>query len=72
MILTVEYKKDEVEIYTDQEGLNLLIEKLLLLQKRGGHEHLITPSWAGNELTEQKQCSSNELINHLCVILKPS
>ncbi len=71
MLLTVEYKKEEVEIYADVQGLDLLIERLLLLKKRGGHEHLMTPSWGGNELTEQKQSPANELIHHLCIMIQP-
>lgn len=71
MLLTTEYnKKGFVEIHFDQEGLDLLIGRLESLRQRGkqDHEHLMTPSWAGNELTEEKQGSDNELINHLCLI----
>ncbi len=73
MLFTVEYHKDGiVEIYCDKEGLSLLITRLMRLQKDGkGHEHFMTPSWAGNELTEEKQYPENELINHLCIMLKP-
>jgi hypothetical protein len=77
MVLTVEHKigtdhkldEAEVEIYCDPEGLDVLLRKLTLLKARGGHTHLMSSSWAGSELTEQKQGESTTLINHLCVIL---
>lgn len=73
MLLTVEYdsKAESVEIYCDREGLELLIRKLNMLAQNGGHTHLMTPSWAGNELTEVKQAGNTELINHLVIALKP-
>jgi hypothetical protein len=73
MLLTVEYdSKGVVEIHCDGEGLDSLIGRLSELKKRGGHDHLKTPTWAGNELTEEKQNASNELINHLEVFVWPS
>ncbi len=72
MLLTVEYdNKGAVEIYFDREGLAFLIEKLSRLREHGGHDHLMTPSWAGYELTEEKQNPENDLINHLCITLMP-
>lgn len=79
MLLTVEHKlgsngrldQAEVEIYCDKDGLDLLLHELAILKEKGGHVHLMSPSWAGNELTEQKQGEQNALINHLCVMLVP-
>ncbi len=73
MLLTVEYndKNEVVEIHCDKEGLDSLIEKLESLRKHGGHDHLKTPSWAGSELTEEKQGAENLLINHLYILLWP-
>ena len=72
MLLTVEYnKEDGVEIHCDSEGLELLVSKLNVLKQHGGHEHLMTPAWAGTELTEEKQGDGNELINHLKILLWP-
>jgi len=72
VLLTVEYNKDgAVEIHLDKEGLDFLIERLDKLRKHGGHDHLKTPSWAGWELTEEKQGTENELIHHLCIRLWP-
>lgn len=68
MILTFEAKKgvdQEIEIYFDEEGLDLLIKKLQMLkkQKSPAHDHLMTPSWAGIELTENIQGKGNSIIN---------
>jgi hypothetical protein len=70
-VLTVEYGNDVVEINCDEGGLDLLIRKLQMLKKNGGHQHLMTPSWAGDELTENKQGPDNILINHLRIALAP-
>jgi len=72
MLLTVEYDKPgTVGIYCDKEGLDLLISRLVKLKERGGHDHLMTPSWAGWELTEEIQGEGNQLINELTVRVKP-
>ena len=73
MILTVEHneKQEAIEVYCDNEGLDLLIRNLNNLKKNKGHLHFMTPSWAGNELTEEKQNRENTLINHLKINLKP-
>jgi hypothetical protein len=42
-----------------------LIRTLERLRQGGGHDHLMTRSWAGNELTEQKHDLASTLINHL-------
>jgi len=72
MILTVEKEKikdGEIVIAFDEEGLDLLISKLMSLKGRKDHEHLMTPSWAGNELTEEKKGGSDYvLINHLRLV----
>lgn len=72
-MLTVEHdeKKENIEIFCDREGIELLLKKLTFLANNGGHVHLMTPSWAGNELTEDKQGTNTVLINHLKIVLKP-
>ena len=52
-----------VEVVCDRDGLTLLIKRLQLLLSRGGHEHLMTPSWSGNELTEM-DAGSEEFLAH--------
>jgi hypothetical protein len=75
MILTLEIKdgakptEAEVAICFDDTGLEFLIEKLTRLRGKRDHEHLMTPSWAGNELTEVKQGSAEYgLVNHLRLV----
>lgn len=69
MLLTVEFnsKMEAVEIYCDQEGLEMIMYKLRYLQDKGGHVHFRTQSWAGDELTEEVQGDGNTLINHLVI-----
>jgi len=77
MTLTVEVESNgnskpptEVAICCDDEGLDLLVKKLERLRgKTCDHTHLMTPSWAGNELTEEKQGGAEyELVNHLRLV----
>jgi len=77
MLLTVEIKdarearEAEAVICFDDEGLEFLINKLIRLRGKPDHEHLMTPAWAGNELTEKKQGGEEyELINHLRLVKK--
>ncbi len=72
MLFTVEYdRKGMIEIHVDREGVDLLLDRLRKLKERGGHDHLMTPSWSGNELTEEQQGPENELIHHLCIRFWP-
>jgi hypothetical protein len=66
-ILTFEIstEKDELEIHLDDDGLDLLISELSGLRNKHDHLHLMTPSWGGHELTEEKQGKSNMLINQV-------
>jgi hypothetical protein len=75
MMLTVELKMqinglpEEVAICCDQQGLELLVAKLQRLSGKKDHMHLMTPSWAGNDLTEAKQGGDEyELIHHLRLV----
>ena len=74
MLLTIEHNKreDSIEVFMDQEGLDFFSKRLEILRKHGGHEHLMTPAWAGNELTEDKQGKDNDLIHHLRLVLQPA
>jgi len=69
MELTFEISQDDdvVEIHVDREGIKALINKLELLQRIEGneHEHLMTASWGGSELTEDLQGRSNKLVHHV-------
>lgn len=75
MKLTVELQKGsspEVALCFDREGLDLLIRKLEWLRSRVDHLHLMTPSWAGNELTENIVGGDRyQLINSLRLVRVP-
>lgn len=73
MVLSIEYQtaQQELAIVCDSEGLDSLIAHLQVLKRDGGHIHLMTPSWAGDELTEEKHMPDSDLINHLRVVLLP-
>jgi Immunity protein 32 len=76
MAFTVELKGTveadaEVEIYLDKDALEFLMKRLELLQKSKSHAHFATPSWAGNELTENKIGASTTLINQLRITFVP-
>jgi hypothetical protein len=71
-MLTFEYNTDEqLEVYCDRDGLESLLRELVILKERGGHTHLMTPSWAGQELTEERQGEHTTLIHHVLFRLKP-
>ena len=57
VLLTVEYDREgeRVEIHFDEAGAEPLVERISALARRGerNYDHLMTPSWAGWELTEQ-------------------
>lgn len=55
-------KKDELEIHLDKDGLKKL-QKILEAVQVEKDLHLMTPSWGGNELDEDKQNISGDLIN---------
>lgn len=66
----LENEQGEVEIYLDEEGLNFLLSQLaFLMQKKTDHVHFMTPSWGGDELTENKQNKSNLLAHHLRITI---
>lgn len=73
-LLTFELEKDmdSLEIHLNKEGLKYFIQILnkLLEQKEPEHEHLMTPAWGGDELTEEKQGTDNELLNHIKIYLR--
>lgn len=64
---------DEVEIHCDQQGLEELLRLLNGLANSESplpkHEHLMTPSWAGHELTEEQQGEKNTLMNKVTIRL---
>lgn len=77
-MLTIEIKdpekaaegSSEIEIYCDREGLEELKRQLGFLDRGETHVHLMSESWAGNELTEEKQGAKNALVHHLKIACK--
>ena len=74
MLLTVEVELKEntatietikeVAICCDDKGIDHLIEKLKSLKGQADHLHLMTQSWAGEDLTEQKQGGDDYILAH--------
>ena len=73
MLLTVEYNEAGfVEFFMDEEGREALVTYLNRLDVKNreiDHDHLMTPAWAGDELSEELQNADNVLINKLNLIL---
>lgn len=65
--MTVEYRDGIVEVHFDEEGAELLADRLLRFARRGerDHDHFMTPSWAGWELSEERLNPKAELVNKL-------
>lgn len=76
-ILTFELSPegDELQIHCNQEGLTTLQGILRRLGESKAplprHDHLMTPSWAGDELSEEKQGEGATLLNKVTVRLWP-
>ncbi|MBK7946817.1 MAG: immunity protein 32 [Flavobacteriales bacterium] len=68
-MLTVELNKkgEAVEIFFDEAGAELLKRYIDDALKHRDHYHLMTPEWAGSELSSDRQGLENELIHHLRV-----
>lgn len=58
---------DQVEIHGNREGLVELIDALKNAIDTSRHNHLMTPSWGGTELTEHKQGQDSRLVNKVTV-----
>jgi hypothetical protein len=54
--------EDTIEVFFDSEGRDLLIHTLQKIKCAGDHDHLMTPSWAGHELSENAH-GTNKLIH---------
>ena len=60
-------EKDELDIFCDEKGLEALISILSRLRGKVDHEHLMTPSRAGNELSEDQQNEDSYLLNSVTI-----
>jgi len=74
-LLTFEISHDgeEIEIHCNIQGAQNLIrhiERMVMgSTKLPKHDHLATPTWAGDELTEEKQGKENKLVNQVTIHL---
>lgn len=68
-LLTFEISNDhqQLHIFGNRQGLSSLICKLAVVLKAGDHDHLMTPSWAGQELTETLQASDTKILNKVTI-----
>ena len=77
MTLSFELVKDTqvpvLEVFVDREGISLLKAVIEKIERHNGpwHEHLMTPSWSGNELTEVIMGEGNTLVNQVTISLMP-
>ena len=73
-MLTFELPDDKgrLEIHGDKDGFLKLAKLLTELaeEKSSGHLHLMTKNWGGVTLSNEKQMSTNNLLNHVAVHLK--
>ena len=68
-LLTFEMSDDktEIEIHGDKEGLIYLVGLIEKVIKYNTHDHLMTPSWAGNELSEEAKGKNTHIINKVTI-----
>ncbi|MDJ0651879.1 MAG: Imm32 family immunity protein [Simkaniaceae bacterium] len=54
-------------MHGSEKGLEKLKDVIDSLMNKNNHDHihLMTKSWGGDELSDDKQCSENGLINHV-------
>jgi hypothetical protein len=58
-------KCDQIEVHGDEDGIRMLIKQLEILLSKEEHIHLKTPSWGGDELSEEVQGENHHIINHV-------
>lgn len=57
-----------IELYCDVDGLKLLNNAIERIMAGESHEHLMSPSWAGNELSDSPtHGSSNPVIKSVLI-----
>jgi hypothetical protein len=61
-------EKEEIVIYADREGLELLRTRIGFLLNGSTHDHLMTESWAGTELNDQPIAPLNPVIKHVEIV----
>lgn len=68
-LLSFELSKDsnELDVHCDDAGLEKLLSILSQLKGKMKHEHLMTPSWGGSELSEALQAEDSQLLNKVTI-----
>jgi hypothetical protein len=68
-LLSFELSKDgdELNVHCDDAGLAKLLSVLSKLEEKAQHEHLMTPSWGGSELSEEPQAADSQLLNKVTI-----
>jgi hypothetical protein len=66
-------KHDVLELHCDDEGLKILTRLLGFLEtKQIDHQHLMSPTWSGNELTETRQGTDTTLLHQVTIYKHPA
>lgn len=68
-LLSFELSKDgdELDIHCDDFGLDNLLSILSGLKGKVKHEHLMTPGWGGNGLSEDAQSKGSKVLNKVTI-----
>lgn len=69
LVFEISKESGQLEIHADKNGLVELKKQLDFLSAGQSHVHLKTPSWAGDELTEEAQCKGDLVIHHVKIFL---
>ncbi len=69
-VLSFELSLDtkELHIVADEKGIEVLMREISFVAKNKDHNHLMTPEWAGSELTSKQQIEGAEIINKVTII----
>ena len=68
LVFEQDREHDTIEIHCTRDALRDLGERLIALSDRADdHLHLMTPAWAGTELTEELMDGAHELINKVTI-----
>jgi hypothetical protein len=64
-LLTFELDKEfeQIDVHFDEVGLEQLILILQNLRGVSDHDHMMTPSWGGDQLSDEPQSDQTKLIN---------
>lgn len=68
-LLTFELSLDgtTLDIHGNADGLAVLQNAISRAVERKSHEHLMSPSWAGDELTEEPQGEGTNLLKKVTI-----